>query len=281
MSTPTPFFKVRVNKLDLNPSILGLCVGYEHGEWRYDGLVDHLMEWMPEFCLTHEELSSLNSSNMVLLMREAVRKLYTSGKFEKRGEFGELILHAAIRQVFGSLPAISKIYYKSATNNTVKGFDAVHVVPTSDGMELWLGEVKFYKNINKAIYDVVIELNNHLDKSYLRDEFLLIKGKIDNSWPHAAELKKLLDPNVSLDDVFDRVVIPVLLTYESDAVKSFDVCSNEYQNVFETEIMSNYEKFSSKKIPKEVVINLFLMPLKNKKELANKLDGKLKTWQSI
>ena len=217
MNRPTPFFEVRVQKLDIAPSLIGLCVGYEQGEWRYDGLVDHLMEWLPDFCLTYGELGKLNASNMVSLMREAVRKLYTSKKFESRGEFGELILHAAIRQVFCSLPAISKIYYKSATNNTVKGFDAVHVVTNQKGIELWLGEAKFYKEINGAIRDVVQELHEHVEKDYLKGEFLLIKGKIDQSWPHADQLKRLLDPNVSLDQVFKQVVIPVLLTYDSKA----------------------------------------------------------------
>lgn len=281
MTIPDPFFEVRVNRLDLDPSVLGLCVGYEQNEWRSDGLVNHLMEWMPEFCLTYEELQNLSSSNMVALMREAVRKLYTSGKFENRGEFGELILHAAIRQVFGSLPAISKIYYKSATNNTVKGFDAVHVVSNEYGLDLWLGEVKFYKDLNKAIYDVVSELHDHLDKDYLRDEFLLIKGKIDNDWPHAEELKKLLRPNASLDDTFDRIVLPVLLTYESDTVNGYDRCSEEYKRAFEEEIMQSYGKFASKELPQNVVINLFLMPLKDKADLIGRLDEKLKVWQSI
>ncbi len=281
MQKPTDFFEVRVHDLSLAPGLTGLCVGYELGEWRYDGLVDHLMEWMPEFCLTYEEIANLDSGNMISLMREAFRKLYTSGKFKNRGEFGELMLHAAVRQVFGSLPAISKIYYKSAANNTVKGFDAVHVVPNGQDLELWLGEVKFYKDINGAIRDVVAELEDHTNKDYLRDEFLLIKGKIDSNWPHAQELGRLLDPNVSLDDVFRQVVIPVLLTYESSAVDSFTSCSDEYKAAFEEEIASNYEKFAGRSLPENVVIQLFLVPLKNKKELITKLDEKLKTWQAL
>lgn len=281
MSTPTKFFEVRVNNLDIEPGLIGLSVGYEKGEWRDDALVNHLMEWLPDFCLTHDEICKLDAGNMVSLMREAVRKLYTSGKFQNRGEFGELILHAALRQVFGSLPAISKIYYKSATNDTVKGFDAVHVVPTPSGIELWLGEVKFYKDVNSAISDVVGELQQHLDGNYLRDEFLLIKGKINDSWPHANELKSLIDPNVSLDEVFERAVIPVLLTYDSEAVNAFTQASDEYKIAFEQEIENNYTKFTGKNLPKNLTINLFLVPLKSKGDLVHKLDNKLKAWQSI
>lgn len=281
MGTPTPFFEVRVHKLDIAPALIGLCVGYEQGEWRYDGLVDHLMEWLPDFCLTYGELESLDAGNMVSLMREAVRKLYTSGKFERRGEFGELILHAAIREVFDSLPAISKIYYKSSTNNTVKGFDAVHIVANDDGIELWLGEAKFYNEINGAIREVVKELHQHVEKNYLKNEFLLIKGKIDEKWPYAEQLKRLLDPKVSLDEVFKQVVIPVLLTYDSKVVQSYSECSEDYKRAFEEEVSANYQKFSEKELPGNVVINLFLVPLESKKQIVEKLDAKLKVWQAI
>jgi hypothetical protein len=278
---PSNFFEVRVNQLDLDPSLIALCVGYELGEWRYDALVDYLMEWMPEFCLTYGEVKAIDSGNMVTLMREAVRKLYTSGKFKSRGEFGELILHAAIRSVFNSMPAISKIYYKSATNDTVKGFDAVHVVPNAEHLELWLGEVKFYKDLNAAIRDVIPELHLHLNKDYLRVEFLLIRGKIDDAWPHAEEVRRLLDPNVSLDDVFNRVVIPVLLTYDSKTISDFAICNDIYRAAFEEEITASYKAFCGKELPQNITICLFLVPLKSKELLVEKLDNKLKIWQSI
>lgn len=281
MTQPNPFFDVKVNRLDLDPMLVGLCVGYEFGEWRYDALVNHLMEWMPEFCLTTKERLDINSGNMVPLMREAAKKLYTSQKFANRGEFGELILHAALRQVFGSIPAISKIYFKSASNDTVKGFDAVHIVPNGDDIELWLGEVKFYKDLNAAIRDVVAELHEHLEKNYLRDEFMLIGGKVDDELPFASELQRLIDPNVSLDQVFKRLVIPVLLTYESPTVESFDSVSDEYIERFEEEILSGYKKFVKKELPDNVQINLFLVPLESKESLINKLDEKLRIWQSI
>lgn len=281
MQAPAPFFEVRVSNLDWDPTLIGLCVGYELGLWREDALVDHLMEWLPEFCLTFEEISNLDASNMVSMMREAVRKLYISGKFERRGEFGEVLLHAAVRQAFSSIPAISKIFYKSALNETVKGFDAVHVVPNADELELWLGEVKFYKNLDSAIRDVVEELHAHLEKDYLRDEFLLIKGKIDDNWPYAEKLKKILHHNTSLDEVFSKAVIPVLLTYESQTVLSHTQCSEDYKKAFQEELIASYKKFTNKDLPKNIAIHLFLVPIKDKADLIKKLDQKLKIWQAI
>src|SRR5438552_9569908 len=116
------------------------------------------MKGLPEFCLTHSELTALNHETAVELLRQAAQRVYTTHRFENRGEFGELMLHVVLRQVFGTLPAISKIYYKDAANDTVKGFDAVHVVASSDAFELWLGEAKFYDDALAAIRDVAKEL---------------------------------------------------------------------------------------------------------------------------
>lgn len=280
LQQPSPFLQVRVHDLTANPSITGLCVGYELGQWRKSQFTDHIMEWLPEFCLTHSEIEGIHSGNMVALIRAAANKVYKSEKFKNRGEFGEIFLHAAIRQVFDSLPAISKIYYKSASNETVKGFDAVHVVTAKDGLELWLGEAKFYNDISRAIRDVVAELQIHTGRDYLRDEFLLLSGKIDQNWPHAEELKKLISTNTSLDEVFKRACIPVLLTYDSPCVASHTACTADYVKAFEAEIKTHHKEFVGKKLP-PMVIHLFLLPLDKKKDLVAELDKKLKGLQKI
>ena len=281
MQQPAPFMELRVHDLTVRPSVTGLCVGYELGQWRGAQFAEHLMEWLPEFALTYSEMQGINPGNMVALMREAARKLYASAKFANRGEFGELFLHAAIRQVFGSLPAISKIYYKSARNETVKGFDAVHVVDGADGLQLWLGEAKFYSDIGSAIRDVVEELRVHTQRDYLRDEFLLIAGKIDDEWPHADDLKALLSPNTSLDQVFETVCIPALLTYDSACVAKHRKATEEYAREFREEIMRHHEAFRKKGLPGNVIVHLFLLPLEEKARLIAELDRKLRGWPNL
>lgn len=278
---PDPFLTVRVHNVDLEPSVSGLCAGYERGEWRVKQLADHVMDWLPEFALTASECETLGHQNATKLMRSAAKRVYDSQKFRNRGEFGEILLHAAIRQVFDSLPAVSKIYYKSANNDTVKGFDAVHVVGPPDDLELWLGEAKFYDDIARAITDVVAELSKHLETNYLRDEFALIVNKIDPKWPHAAVLQKLLQPEVSLDEVFTRVCIPILLTYDSPCIASHSSCDTVYAKAFELEITKHYMNFSGRQLPPEIRIHLFLLPLLEKRALTEVLDGKLKLWQKL
>lgn len=282
---PAPFLTVRSHRVDLSPTLCGLCVGYENGDWRTGGLADHIVEWLPEFALAPAEWRAMQHANAVEMIRRAAQTVYQTEKFKNRGEFGELFLHAAVRQIHDSLPAISKIYYKTATNDTVKGFDAVHVVGPPDDMELWLGEAKFYDNINRAIRDVTSELFTHLGTDYLRTEFILITNKIDGTWPHSEQLKKLLSANTSLDEVFKRACIPILLTYNSECVGNYQRCSPEYVAAFEEEMTKHYQAFvnsvSQQSLPAEVRIHLFLMPLYQKAMLVKALDGKLKAWQNL
>lgn len=279
--TPDPFLNIRVHNMDCQPSLSALCVGYERGEWRAQQLSDHVMDWLPEFALTASECATLSHQNATKLMRCAAKRVYDSDKFRNRGEFGEILLHVAIRQVFNSVPAVSKIYYKSANNDTVKGFDAVHVVGPPDDLELWLGEAKFYSDISRAISDVITELQTHTETHYLRDEFALIINKIDPRWPHAEILRKLLQPEVSLDEVFKRVCIPILLTYDSPCLDGHKACDAAYAKAFEHEINKNYVAFASRNLPKEVMVHLFLFPLHRKEILVKIFDEKLKLWQRL
>jgi hypothetical protein len=216
---PTPLLQVVVEDLDLTPALTSLCAGYERGEWRAAQLAEHLFEWLPEFALSYSERQGFQDTTAVRLLKRAAQVVYASDKYQRRGEFGELLLHAVVRQHFGSEPAISKLFYKDSANDTVKGFDAVHVVPVDDGsLELWLGEVKFYEDGRAAVRDVAAELHAHTTTEFLRGEFALILNKIDEAWPFADRLKLLLDPATSLDQVFDRLRVPVLLTYDSETV---------------------------------------------------------------
>ena len=280
MSKP-PFFNVIIHKDDTFPDLHGVCAGFESRQWRKDQLVDYLFEYLPEFALTYSEFEKLTGENVVAKMRQVAASIYQSGKFKNRGEFGELLLHAIIREMYDTIPAISKIYYKDGPNETVKGFDAVHVVVTDDTLELWLGEVKFYKNISDAIPDVIKEINQHIETRYVRNEFIAITNKIDTKWPHADRLKTLLHPNTSLDDVFSNTCIPVLLTYDSTILAKYNNKCDEYVQEISEEFQRFHKIFCDKLGEFPLTIHLFLFPLNTKAELINSLESKLKIWQSL
>ena len=84
------------------------------------------------------------------------------------------------------------IYFKHSWNDTVEGFDCVHVLGADDGLELWLGEVKLYTDAADAGPAVVAELFTRTHVSYLRGEFAAIWRKLDAESPHRGALRPLL-----------------------------------------------------------------------------------------
>ena len=276
------FFKLIIHTSEKIGDLYGLCAGFENGEWRKEQMVKHILKCVPEFALPYSEYKSINYENTIEMTRIAFHNIYNTDKYQSRGEIGELLLHCVLKDINKTIPVISKIYFKDSANDTVKGFDSVHVVNKGIDLELWLGEVKFYSDINKAINDVSKELIEHTKAIFLRGEFLAITNKIDKNWPHKDKLLKLIDPNTSLDEIFSRACIPVLLTYDSKTIAQFDNHCDEYFKAIRNEFRRLYKTFSKKitdKIP--LTVHLYLIPLKTKKELVECFNKKLKSWQQI
>jgi hypothetical protein len=280
---PDPFLDVHVHLADVQPSVRGLCTGYDRKIWRNEDLANYLFEYLPDFALRFEELGPAGHELWVTKLVEAARSVYTTEKFKRRGEFGELLLHAVIREIWQTEPAVSKLYYKDGPNETVKGFDAVHVVwAPEQPLELLLGEVKFYRSIDKAMTDVAKELRDHFENDkWLRSEFIAVTRKMDSSWPHAAELEELLHRRRSIGEIVERVRVPVLLTYESPCVAEHDACHEQYCEDLSVEIESIKDRFAGRNLPKDVIIDLLLVPMERKDDLVKHLETRLKAWQIL
>lgn len=273
---PEPLLRTIVKKCDDVPGLAGICAGFEAGEWRYDQLAEHVVEWLPEFALSERELAAMSGANARRALRSAAETVYQSTKYATRGEVGEILLHAIIRQEFGSIPVISKVFFKDAPNDTVKGFDAVHVVDGQDGLELWLGEVKLYKDVASAVRDVLVELEQHTRIPYLRTEFAAIWRKVDQDHPHREALKRLLVSNVTMDEVFTRICIPVFLTYDSEVVAAHSKTDAAYEAGITAEFEKHHGRFKNSPLPREIRIILVLLPMNNKARLLERFDAKLK-----
>ncbi len=278
-----PVLEVRVSQLDIEPTLTSVCPGYERRVWRDEDLArDTFDRHLASFALPYSEFGSLNHDNAGPLLRRAAKAVYATEKYARRGEFGELLLHAISRDIFNSHPAISKITFKDGPNETVKGFDEVHVVEMDGELELWLGEVKFYSDLTRGIGDVTAELADHLATDYLRGEFVAIVNKLDPSWPHSSRVARLLDENTSLDEIFDALTIPVLLTYDSHAVSVHERVCQGYIDALTAEAEAAWTKFAAKVDPAwDVRLRLLLLPLRQKTRLAELMQERLLAWQQL
>ena len=103
--------KLIIHDLSISPKLTGLHVGHELNAWRYDHFVKYIFEWLPEFALKYSDLTKINAATAVKFIERAAQTVYNTDKYRNRGEFGELFLHAIVRELFNSEPVISNIYY--------------------------------------------------------------------------------------------------------------------------------------------------------------------------
>jgi hypothetical protein len=274
---PVKLLTATVNYPQEQPSLLALTVDYESRAWRAQALAFHLLEWVLDFALRREERGHLSHGRVAEALRRAVKIAFGNGK--DRGVPGEILLHAVCRQFFGSDTVISKVWFKTAKNDTYKGFDAVHCVHLGGELQLWLGEAKFYSDLDDALRSALSDLAEHLDADYLRGEFAIIAPKIDDDHPHAGELRTLMHEHTSLDTVFDRIVVPVLVAYDSPATASHDHVCDAYKADLEAEVLRALDKFGrglDSDVP--VTVKLFLIPMATKTVLLDALDKELSPW---
>jgi hypothetical protein len=256
------------------------CVGFDQKKFRLEPLVDVITRVIPEFSLGYYEGAQFPITDIVDVIRRASLRVYTTDKYSKRGEFGELVLHLLLRDHVGSLPLVSKIYFKDTPNETVHGFDCVHIVETDVEKQLWLGESKLYKNGPRGIADLAKDLKAHLKADYLRQEFELISPKLPVSVPNIDYWRALMNKHTKLETILDRVCIPMVCTYTSSLFSKHAACTADYVKAFMVEC-AKLKKFFDKRISTDVDVVLMLLPVESKSELVTALDSRLKHMQAI
>ncbi|WP_256809089.1 DUF1837 domain-containing protein [Bradyrhizobium sp. Bra64] len=139
---------------ELNASVPGIvcCAGYELGQWRTARLAKHLLDWLPDCALTAEEKSAIEPLQPYRTLETAARRFFKVDAKGPRGELGELLIHALCVQEFKTRQFVARLFYKMRTNNTITGFDIVHLKhdAATDDLELWLGEAKFHKDFDQG-----------------------------------------------------------------------------------------------------------------------------------
>src|SRR5689334_3236288 len=98
------------------PEFKAYHIGFDQKAFRLQPLVDVIRSAIPEFSLGYHCGHSIPLTQIVDRLKEAAETVYLTEKYQKRGEFGELILHLLLRDFQNTIPLISKIYFKDAHN---------------------------------------------------------------------------------------------------------------------------------------------------------------------
>jgi hypothetical protein len=256
-------------------------IGFDSRQFRLLPLVDVIRTVIPEFSLGYHCGIDIPLTSIVEKLKEAADTVYQTDKYKTRGEFGELILHLLLRDFQGTIPLISKIYFKDSINVPVHGFDGVQVSISGSVKKLWLGESKLYHSGEDGVRDLANDLKKHLDTDYLKKEFSLISRKLPKEIPEIEYWRRLMDKHQRLDVILDGIVVPMVCTYDSNLFKAHDDNTPQYFSDFVNECNKLNTIFIKHKQLIKTEIILMLMPVPSKDDLNREIDKRLKAMQNI
>lgn len=261
------------------PSAEVYCAGFELDMWRCEGFAFHLVEWLPEYALPEEELR-MHHGNLLVKLHQAAVRVYTSAKYSKRGEAGEIALHAICRDYFGTIPLSPRVFYKSASNDVVKAFDMVHVrFPPDKQPEIWLGESKLYEDPSDAIGDAISSVSDHLEAGFLKNQKMLLGPQIPKSTPRYEEIATLFKHGTSLDDLVSSAVFAIGISCTSNAAMKAKLSDDSYIDEVKSEIAYLSDRLAKSGLAGKVRIVLLYTPLASKSALVDAFDKRLKGLQ--
>lgn len=269
---------LKVVEIEGTTPAIALCPGFESGSWRYKQLAAHLFDWLPDVALRPREREALSHEPHKLLAHSC-RRLFDTDDASARGEVGEIILHAACRQEFGTASFVARLFHKMRTNDSVTSVDVVHVLYNDEDkrIELWLGEAKLYEDVQKARYSAFASIESLWNPAFLSEMKALIGPKIDTGSPYAEDLARLFEDETSLDDIASRIVIPICIAADFEPTKNSTSRTTEYLEDVKRELEVATAYFESK-IPAEVSFVVIFVPMDCKEKLATEVNKKVQAF---
>lgn len=267
---------------DENDYLLSVVNGYEDGHWLKKNFQNFIFNNIALTALTAEERQKCIEADYSALTESAKHLRLTDDK-GKGSEIAEIILYGIMKHHYKAISAIPKIFYKQNDNDNAKGADAVHIVITDEGdFQLWLGEAKFYNNLDDArFYEPIDSVNQMLSTPIIRKELSILTSlnELDSQLDPelSARVKAALSAEVGMDDIKDKIHVPILLLHECKITAGTTRLSEEYKNdiidFHRDRAISYFKKHINKlsKIPNydKIQFHLILFPVPNKEEIVS------------
>ena len=253
------------------------CAGFNEKGWRTKELAKHLISWLPAIVL-HPTAEPPDFGDWPQKLSQAARHVFATENVDSRGEIGEILLHIICRQNHKTYPTIFKLFYKTASNDVVKGFDLIHThyYEDTDEVEIWLGESKFYKSLGRAIADAIESINTHLTEDFLDAEKALVGPKIDPEVPGYEKLQYLLeDISVNASELKKHLTIPIFVTFNAKEIKSLTEMTDEYADLIKSKLLPKIDVIKQTSWFESVKVKLFAMPLGLKADLVEEFSKRL------
>lgn len=283
-----------------NKQILSIINDYEDGKWRFEKFQRFIWNNIKETALSIQERDSLIGEGEDSVLSESAKKLRLIDDPEdkdngKGGEIAEILLYGIMKNHFGAIPVVPKIFYKQNRQDYAKGADSVHiVVEDNDNFSLWFGESKFYNSIeNSRLQKIVDSVKESLKLEKLKKENSIITNISDidrlTTIPNSLKLKikKYLSQDESIDMIKPILNIPILLLHECKITEKASEANSDYHNQLISFHKDRATKYFEKQINtcadvhkySEIKFHIILFPVASKKEIEDKFILKANSYK--
>lgn len=273
----------------------------------FKDLAEIIIDTLPEYAFADYE-QPITPQSYMKKVREAARCMYDTSAYKainkyyiendenykqeaenaraiSRGEFGELLLHLLLRDFKGTIPLVSKLYFKDSRGVPAHGFDAIHISVNEN--ILWLGESKLYTGATSGLKDLIEDLKHHFKKDFLSHEYTIIKKNLlANNIPNRDYWINRLSNNSRLADMITKVNIPMLCVYDDTSrfKKCLDESIEDIAPIFESrfrELKQNFDDNNDVPLKSRLNIILFLFPVMEKEKFVLELHRRLYNLQQV
>lgn len=306
---PNKVLVLKIDETDINTIFMNVDIN-DAGEMQYlyDKFAEEISNIVPEYVAGFND-TVYTQANAVKRLRELAKAImslpymselyvYFNNRtpiehweekirnyYNRKGVFGEIVLHYILKHFKNTIPLISKIYVKDSVSQEAHGYDAVHITSEDNNSVLWLGESKFYTDGKEGLKSLIEDLNKHFKCDFLNEQFAIISRQLQGgNHPQRDLWLQILSETSLLKDKFQLIKIPLFCIYEHTIANDFlhniaELSDNivthsvDYQKYFvDNNNLSNKDK---------VQIILILMPVKCKNDLTYHLLQKIYHLQGI
>ncbi|WP_245268627.1 DUF1837 domain-containing protein [Mesorhizobium sp. WSM2561] len=276
-------------KTALNKRMLSLVNDYEDGEWRYARFQSFLWDNIAETALSQKERNALVGKGHTALVESAKNlRLTDSDKIGQGSEIAEVFLYGVMKDHFGALPVVPKIFYKQNSQDNAKGADSVHIVIKDDDFTLWFGEAKFYNSISDGRLDAIVNsVIESLRTDKLKKENSIVTNIFDiHDLEIPLDLKAkiiaAIQPRESIDNIKSKIHIPIMLLHECSITSSNSIINKTYRDSLVTHHKDRAESYFKKQISAsspvfmydEINFHVIFFPVPNKEKIVKAfIDG--------
>lgn len=258
---------------NIPPSVI-CCIGYDLNKWRFKRLSKYVLDAIPEFVLTGEEIAQLEALTPYSTLEKAIPHFTDPQNPSSGGEVGELLAHSILQRDFGTFQLVKRLHYKMRSRDAVTGFDVVHAsVDANDQISVWLGESKFIANHNSAIAKAIKSLDDHIAEGVLTQRKSLIGPKLDRAHPHYQKFQWLFHPDTALDEIVSRLIVPVFIGCDTISASAGDQPPSYLAQV--TNELGNIRDKISSKHGTSLELVFIYVPLNNKSSFDSDFHARL------